>query len=71
VRPFHDVLIQRLPIGAWVFTTALQLGQTLWAASEEAANVSSDFDLEETLSNLLRIGAITDLIQPSKEHAND
>jgi hypothetical protein len=71
VRPFRDVLIQRLPMGAWVFTTALQFGQTLAAASEEAANASSDFELEETLSNLLHIGAITDLIQPSKEHAND
>ena len=71
VRPFQDVLIQRLPIGAWVFTSALQHGRTFQAAAREAAEASSDFDLEDTLSNLLRIGAITGLILPSEEHAHD
>ena len=67
-RPELSVLTREIPSGSARFITILQTGATLGEAYESVLAVEPDFDLGLNLADLLRSGAIVDIIaEPSLE----
>jgi hypothetical protein len=61
VRPFFDVSVVRLNVGAHAFATALAEGHALQAAADAAFAAHPAFDLNATLETLFRCGAVVGL----------
>lgn len=64
LRDGLDVLVLRLPAGAERFVAALQQGRTLAEAVATALTDAPDFDLQATLTLLVRHGALCALQLP-------
>ena len=61
-RPEFDPIPQRLPPGGAAWILALQDGQSIGDAHDQALNATPEFDLGATLALLLQGGALTALI---------
>ena len=61
-RPDYDPTVSLLPPGGGAFVAALQSGETLAAAVEQATTDYDDFDLTTTLGLLLGGGCIIDIL---------
>ena len=67
-RPELAVFTRQITPGSAVFVLALMRGTALGQAFEEAVGVDEQFDLGRNLADLLRSGAVTDIITtPSLE----
>jgi hypothetical protein len=67
-RPEFTVLTREITAGSARFLLALKHGATLGEAYEAALDMDSDFDLGHNLTDLLRSGAVIDIIaEPSLE----
>lgn len=66
VRPELTVLTRKIASGSAAFLLALQQGATLGEACEESLEADRGFDLGQNLADLLRSGAVIDIIsEPS------
>lgn len=61
VRPDTEVLVHRLPPGAYAFISALALGTSIGQSASAALAESEEFDLGKNLVNLFAIGAVVAL----------